>query len=98
MRVSGVDTRQAADALRGELVELEPEWFPDERPLCAFVGATAVNDETGETIGEIVSVMHNGAHPILVIGDDESMVPFVEQFIGDITDDEVRILPIPGLL
>ncbi len=83
-------------------MSVDPGWFTQnmERPLASYLGLMAVNNETGEPIDVVTEVAHNGAQIILVIGEGEGerLVPIVDEFIALVTDKEVRISPIPGLL
>lgn len=102
LRLAGVQSRKAAEALKGKAVSLDPAWFDQSmgRPLASYLGLMAVNDETDEEIDVVTEVAHNGAQVILVIGTApaEHLVPVVDDFIVGINTEQIRIRPIPGLL
>ena len=102
VRLAGVRGRNAAQALKGKAVSVDPGWFTEEmgRPLASYLGLTAVNHETGEKIDEVTEVAHNGAQVVLVLGEGktERLVPLVDEFIAEVSEREIRICPIPGLL
>ena len=99
-----VDDRDAAEALQGAFVDLDPTRLPagltDE--VDAVFGANAVHDETGAILGQIADIRDNGAQAILQIGDEPGiLVPWVDAFIAGVEPGppvQVRIRPIPGLL
>ena len=102
VRLAGVRSRNAAQALKGKAVSVDPGWFTEEmgRPLSSYLGLTAVNHQTGDTIDTVTEVAHNGAQVILVLGHDkdERLIPLVDEFVAEISATEIRICPIPGLL
>jgi 16S rRNA processing protein RimM len=82
----GIDSRAAADSLRGE------ELFLDRRELDApeagefyvadLVGLTVVND-AGDVVGTVKDTFETAAHEVLVISkeDDELYVPFTLEHV-----------------
>ena len=106
----GVDDRNAAEALRGSLLEVEraddespddPEEFYDSQ----LIGCAAVVD--GEPVGEVTDVIHLPAQDLLAVhlsGTDATvadvLVPFVQAFVPtvDVTARRVVLTPPPGLL
>lgn len=111
-RIDGVDTRDAAEALKG--VEL---WVPrDKLPkarrgefyIADLVGLAAVT-EAGETIGRVLRVLNYGAGDVLEIerpGADTLLLPFAAPMVGEVDvaggrvlvspPDEVEARPEPG--
>ena len=89
LRLAGVRSRNAG-------------WFTEEmgRPLASYLGMRVINHETDQLIANVTEVAHNGAQVILVVaeGEDEHMIPLVDEFVVTTTPDEIRIRPIPGLL
>jgi 16S rRNA processing protein RimM len=82
-KLAGVDTREAAAALKGSLVAVPrdalPELGDDEVYVDDLVGMTVVN-RRGETLGTVESVETSGAHPLLRVaaaGGAVRLVPFV---------------------
>jgi 16S rRNA processing protein RimM len=86
----GVDTRTAAEALRGLLlqVELDPSEQPDDPDEYydhQLVGMLAINPLGGE-LGAVTQVVH-GAQDLLVIGlssGGEALVPFVRALVPEV--------------
>jgi len=89
----GVAGREAAEALRGTVVQISRKHFPslsdDEFYWVDLIGLDVV-DLQGESIGVVAGLMDNGAHPILrvthpVQGDpirqQETLIPFVDQYV-----------------
>jgi 16S rRNA processing protein RimM len=81
--LDGVDSRDAADALRGAIVSARREDFPepeeDELYLVDFVGAVVVT-MTGEPLGVVRDFSDNGAQPLALVEDARGHVtemPFV---------------------
>jgi 16S rRNA processing protein RimM len=85
LALEGVHDRDAADALRGQTVEVDRAAIPleDGEYLLQDLPGCAVVDATGAAVGVVVEVM-NGAQPILVIhdaGGRERLVPAVPAFV-----------------
>ncbi len=103
LTLEGVDGRDEADALRGAGVfveEDELELDEDEFFLHDLIGLRAV-DEDGSSIGEVEDVISLPAGPVLVVARSEGediLIPAVGEFIVEITDEEVVIRVIEGLL
>lgn len=98
--LTGVSHRDQAEALVGETAQIDPEWFDDDLPLITMIGTPVVDDADDRLIGVVTDVLHNGAQPILAIGEgaDEKLVPLVDEFVVEITEAQIRIRPIPGLI
>lgn len=94
VRLVGVAAdRNAAEALKGATVQIRRSHFPvladDEFYWIDLIGLE-VESLRGESLGSVVDLMDNGAHPILqvqaapVAGSDkpkELLIPFVDQFV-----------------
>jgi 16S rRNA processing protein RimM len=81
-RFEGVGDRSGAEALRGQLVEVERAALPpldeDEYYHADLIGLTCFS-ETGETIGSVVGVENYGAGDLLdieLVNGGRSMIPF----------------------
>lgn len=103
VHLQGIDSREAAEAVQGAFVDLDPDRLPDglTDEVDGVFGAQAIHAETEAPIGIITDVRDNGAHAVLQIGDEPGiLVPWVDVFIAGIDDGppkRVRIQPIPGL-
>lgn len=89
----GVADRNAAEALKGAAVQIRRSHFPvladDEFYWVDLIGLEVENLQ-GESLGSVIDLMDNGAHPILqvraalVASSDkpkEWLIPFVDQFV-----------------
>ncbi|HJC30104.1 MAG TPA: ribosome maturation factor RimM [Candidatus Dietzia intestinipullorum] len=94
VRLSGVDSRDAADALRGMLFLVDsaslpaPE-DPDEFHDHQLVGLRVL-DTGGRPVGEVTEVVHTPAGELLAIrrtGGAEALVPLVTEMVPEINID-----------
>lgn len=105
--LEGLSDRTAAEAWIGAKVELRAEWFAaGQGPLESLMGALVVDDLSGEPLGRIATLAHNGAQDLVGIdrgGPEPALLPWVEAFVRQIQAGEggaitVRIHRIEGLL
>ena len=89
VKLSGVDTMEDAQALRGKTVELYREDIDDEVIFAAeLIGVEVFTG--GECIGKIIEVLDYPGNSVYVVkGEYEYMIPAVKQFILD-TDMEAN--------
>jgi 16S rRNA processing protein RimM len=107
IRLTGVEDRNAADALRGTLflvdvADLPPIDDPDEYYDHQLEGLT-VRTVSGDEIGVITEVLHTAGGELLAIkraSGAEVLVPFVGAIVTSVslTDGAVQIDPPDGLL
>lgn len=95
----GVDDRDAAEALRGELLLIPASEVP-ESPEEGFwvhriVGLEVLTEE-GRSLGRIREVLHNPANDVWVT-DREVLVPAIESVIVEVKEDRVVVRDVPGL-
>jgi 16S rRNA processing protein RimM len=95
--VAGVESREAAAALRGAEVGVPRDRLPalaeDEYYQADLVGMAVVNRD-GATLGALREFIESGAHPIArVMGDDarERLIPWVAQYIDGVDANARRI-------
>lgn len=107
VRFEQVPDRTAAEGLRGVLltvqvadsdVPADPEEYFDHQ----LVGL-AVSAHDGGVVGEVVDVVHNPAHDLLVVRrgpGDEVLVPFVAELVPevDVVAGRLVVADRPGLL
>ena len=91
-RFEGVDTRDAAEALRGTTLDVPREALPtpeaDEIYVADLIGRPVV-DESGADVGIVHAVENYGASDILDIerpGGKRVMVPFTRDAVTDVGD------------
>ena len=81
VKLSGIDTMEAAQAMRGKIVELYREDIDDEVIFAAELVGVEVYAE-GDLIGKIADVLDYPGNAVYVVkGDHEYMIPAVNQFI-----------------
>ena len=105
LKLSGIDDREAAAALRGEYILLTEAELgsPGEDRYYRFqlIGLRVVST-TGEDIGEIAEVFATASNDIFVVKGPrgESLIPAVDDVVQEIDLDsgKVTIEVIPGLL
>ena len=95
--VAGIESREAAGALRGADVGVPREWLPalaeDEYYQADLVGMQVVNrDEVA--LGALREFVESGAHPIARVIDDggtERLIPWVAHYIDRVDVNARRI-------
>ncbi len=101
LKLSGVDTIDAAEALQWEyldaILEGRPPLKPDEYLTSDLLDCRVVTTD-GQDLGEIDEILAMPAHDVIRIG--EIMIPAVKQFIKavDLERKVITLEPIPGLL
>ena len=99
LKVEGIDTMEAAQAMRGKTVELYREDIDDEVIFAAELIGVEVYAE-GESIGKIVEVLDYPGNSVYVVkGKYEYMIPAVKQFIlsTDMQKNEMQVKLIEGM-
>jgi 16S rRNA processing protein RimM len=95
-RFEGVDDRSAAEALRGELVEVDRSALPSleagEYYHADLIGVPAI-DRDGKSVGTVVAVENYGAGDLLEIQAEDgskSLIPFKSR-IADLKDGRIVV-------
>lgn len=88
LALEDVTDRDAAAALRGQLVEVPRAAIsldPGEYLVADLIGLAAV-DPAGAALGTIAEILQLPAHDVLVIrdGDRERLVPLVDAFLREV--------------
>lgn len=99
VKLSGVDTMEAAQAMRGKTLELYREDIDDEVIFAAELIGMEVYAE-GEWIGKIKDVLDYPGNSVYVIkGEYEYMIPAVNQFIlsTDMEGNRMEVKLIQGM-
>lgn len=102
MGVEGVNSREEAIAMRGKMLYLHRDDVPLSEGamfIADMIGLPVFHYESGESLGEICDVSDIGARRIYTVKYDgrEVMIPDVPQFIKEISEQGMKVLPIPGL-
>ena len=103
MGIEGVDSREAAIAMRGKMIYLHRDDIPLKKGdmfIADMIGLPVFHYESGESLGEISDVTDIGARRIYTVKYDgrDVMVPGVPEFIKEISEEGgMQVLPIPGL-
>ena len=99
MVLSGIDTMEKAQAMRGKTVELYREDIDDEVIFAAELLGVEVYCE-GSCIGKIVDVLDYPGNMVYVVkGEHEYMIPAVRQFIlnTDLENNRMEVIIIKGM-
>src|SRR5690349_8892729 len=94
VRFAGVDTREAADALHGQVLRAEPLEDPDALWVHELIGSVVV-DQHGTEHGTVTAVEVNPASDLLVL-DGGALVPLT--FVVDRADGRITVDVPDGLL
>ena len=99
VKLSGVDTMEAAQAMRGKVIELYREDIDDEVIFAAeLIGMQVLCD--GNELGKIVDVLDYPGNSVYVVkGKHEYMIPAVKEFIlsTDMEKNEMQVKLIEGM-
>ena len=99
VKLQGVETMEAAQAMRGKTIEMYREDIDDEVIFAAeLIGVEVFAD--GENIGKIVDVLDYPGNSVYVVkGQHEYMIPAVKQFIlsTDMEKNEMQVKLIEGM-
>ena len=104
MDIEGVESEEAANALRERLVYAARKDIPVEEGshfIVDLIGLDVRHADTGEVLGKLIDVNQRGATDLYVVRTPhgEFLVPAVPAFVIRVdTEDAVYIRPIEGLL
>ena len=99
VKFQGIDTMEAAQAMRGKVIELYREDIDDEVIFADELLGVEVF-AAGEKLGKIVDVLDYPSHAVYVVkGKHEYMIPAVKQFIlsTDLEKNEMQVTIIEGM-
>lgn len=99
VKLSGIDTMEAAQAMRGKTIELYREDIDDEVIFAAELIGVEVFCE-GTSIGKIADVLDYPGNSVYVVkGEHEYMIPAVTQFIlsTDVDGNRMDVKLIEGM-
>ena len=97
-KLSGVDDRNGAEAIKGLLIGVTEASLPEpasgEHYWRDLIGAEVVNAD-GQTLGKVVSLIETGANDVLVIkpqgAGDEVLIPFHANYVLDVDAGLIRV-------
>ena len=98
VKLSGVDTMEAAQAMRGKILELYREDIDDGVIFAAeLLGIEVFCDE--KWIGNITDVLDYPGNQVYVVGENEYMIPAVKEFIlsTDLEKNRMQVKLIEGM-
>ena len=99
VKLSGIDTMEAAQAMRGKKIELYREDIDDEVIFAAeLIGVEVYCD--GNKLGKIRDVLDYPGNSVYVVkGEHEYMIPAVKEFIlsTDMEKNEMQVKLIEGM-
>ena len=99
VKLSGVDTMEAAQAMRGKVVELFREDIDEDVIFGAELIGVEVYEE-GALLGKITDVLDYPGNSVYVVsGEHEYMIPAVNQFIlsTDLDENRMQVKLIEGM-
>ena len=99
VKLSGIDTMEAAQAMRGKQIELYREDIDDEVIFAAELIGMEVYCE-GKLIGKIRDVLDYPGNSVYIVkGEYEYMIPAVKEFIlsTDMQKNEMQVRVIEGM-
>ena len=99
VKLSGVDTMEAAQAMRGKVIELYREDIDDEVIFAAELIGVEVFAE-GVLLGKITEVLDYPGNAVYVVtGEHEYMIPAVKQFVlsTDLDSNTMQVRLIEGM-
>ena len=99
VKLSGIDTMEAAQAMRGKIIELYREDIDDEVIFAAeLIGVEVYADDV--LLGKITEVLDYPGNSVYVVnGEHEYMIPAVNQFIlsTDLETNTMQVKIIEGM-
>ena len=99
VKLSGIDTMEAAQLMRGKTIELYREDIDDEVIFAAELIGVEVYCE-GKLLGKIRDVLDYPGNSVYIVkGDHEYMIPAVKEFIlsTDVEKNEMQVRIIEGM-
>ena len=99
VKLSGIETMEAAQAMRGKVLELYREDIDDEVIFAAeLIGVQVFSGE--QLLGEIADVLDYPGNKVYIVrGEHEYMIPAVKQFVHsiDLEENNMQVTIIEGM-
>ena len=101
MSLFGIESREEAIAYRGRSIYLHRDDVPKSKGalfVADMIGLDVFHAESGVLLGKISDVSEIAGRRMYTVKCDEKevLLPHVEEFIKEISEDGMRVLPIPG--
>ena len=102
LHLKGIDTFEAANSLRGEIVYAAREELPIEEGanfIADLIGLAVIDANTGKVYGKLKNVLDAAAGQLYEIATENGVVllPVVQEFVKEVdTEKGIFITPIPG--
>ena len=101
VQIEGVADRDEAAKLRGASIAVPRAELPaapsGQYYWADLIGLSVVNRQ-GETLGQVAEIFSTGAHDVIVVrGDRERLIPFVEPVLYEVNLDAARMVVDWGL-
>lgn len=101
LTLEGISSREEAIAQRGKVFYLHRSDLPlkkGEMFIADMIGLGVFHAESGEPLGEISDVSEIAGRRIYTVKYEgqEVLIPHVPDFIKEISEEGMRVLPIPG--
>ncbi len=98
VKLAGIDTMEAAQAMRGKTVQLFREDMDEDIIFGADLLGVCVYAD-GKLIGEITDVLDYPGNSVYVVGKNEYMIPAVKEFVlsTDLDKNEMHVRLIEGM-
>lgn len=105
LKLAGVDTLEAAQAMRGQVLYIDREMdtlAPGQYYIQDLMGLRVTDADSGEQYGELCDVSETGANDVYHIrfaDGTEKLIPAIPQVVisVDVDAGEMTIRPLPGL-
>lgn len=99
IKLSGIETMEAAQAMRGKVLELYREDIDDEVIFAAeLIGVQVFSGE--KLLGEVADVLDYPGNKVYIVrGEHEYMIPAVKQFVHsiDLEENNMQVTIIEGM-
>ena len=101
LSLDGIETREEAIALRGKTFFLNRSDVPLKKGamfIADMIGLPVVHAESGELLGQLSDVSDIAGRRIYTVKTNKGdvLLPGVTEFIKEISDEGMKVLPIPG--
>lgn len=104
LKLAGINTRTAAEELRGAMIEVPVEQAVDLPPGTYFwhqIIGLRVEDRGGRDLGRVADILVTGSNDVYVVRDDrrELLIPAISDVVRQIDVEQGRIVVelLPGL-